>query len=334
MTKVLFTAPFPDHLMAKIRAVSPEIELTQMKLEGGKWPEGVTTDAEIYYAIQGIPPLDLAPNLQWVQGHWAGVDHLRDKAIWDAGVILTSASGVGATNLAQYTLAQLLYWANLMGEWQKYQALGEWPTNRWDKFAPHELRGCTIGILGYGSIGREIGRIAKTLGMTVLATKRNAMQLEEDGYRVLGTGDPKCEMADRIYPTEATRSMIKECDYVVITLPLTDSTHHLIDEDMLRGMKPGSVLINIGRGGIINELALIKALKKGWIRGASLDVFETEPLPTKSPLWKLDNLVITPHVSGFTRQYDTRMTDLFVENLRRYLAGEPLLNVVNREIGY
>jgi len=334
MAKVLISAPFPDPLIARIRSVSTEIEVAQIALEGGKWPADLTTDAEIYYAIQDIPPLELAPNLRWVQGHWAGVDHLRPLPIWNAGVVLTSASGVGATNLGQYVLAQMLFWANRMGQWPKYQQKGEWPTGRWDKFVPQELRGQTLGILGYGSIGREVARLGKGMGMNVLATKRNARQLDDDGYRLLGTGDPNCELCDRIYPTEATRSMIKDCDFVVVTLPLTDSTYHLLDEDMLRGMKPESVLINIGRGGIVNETALAKGLKKGWIKGASLDVFETEPLPAKSPLWKLENLVITPHVSGFTPEYYARMTDLFAENLRRYLAGEPLLNVVNRELGY
>ncbi len=334
MTKVLFTAPFPDHLLAKIRAVSKEVEVVQTKLERGRWPEGQVTDAEVYYALNGVPPLELAPNLRWIQGHWAGVDHLRETPIWDTGVILTSASGIGVTNLAQFVLAQMLHWANRMGAWHKAQATGQWSSDRWEKFVPQELRGLTLGILGYGSIGREIGRVAKTLGMTVLATKRNARQLEDNGYRILGTGDPMGEMVDRIYPTEATRSMIKECDYVVCTLPRTDNTYHFINEDMLRAMKPESILINIGRGGVIKEDDLAKALKKGWIRGASLDVFEVEPLPDSSPLWQLDNIVLTPHIGGFTPAYDERMTDLFAENLRRYLAGEPLLNVVNRELGY
>ena len=128
--------------------------------------------------------------------------------------------------------------------------------------------------------------------------------------------------------------MLVECDYVVITLPATSKTKHLFNEEIFREMKPSSFLVNVGRGSIINEKDLVKALKKGWIAGAGLDVFETEPLPDSSPLWEQDNIILTPHVSGFTPLYDDRATDLFAENLRRYLAKEPLLNLVNRTLEY
>ena len=128
--------------------------------------------------------------------------------------------------------------------------------------------------------------------------------------------------------------MVTECDYVVITVPLTTKTHHLVNEVMLREMKPSCVLINVGRGAIVNEDDLVKALKKGWIAGAGLDVFETEPLPAESPLWSMDNVILSPHVGGFTPHYDERVTDLFAENLRRYLAGDHLLNQVNRQVEY
>ena len=128
--------------------------------------------------------------------------------------------------------------------------------------------------------------------------------------------------------------MLTECDYVVITLPLTAKTRYFFDETLFKEMKPNAFLVNIGRGSIINEPDLIKALKKGLIAGAGLDVFETEPLPEDNPLWTMDNVILTPHVSGFTPHYDERATDLFAENLRRYLAGEKLLNLVNRERGY
>ena len=141
-------------------------------------------------------------------------------------------------------------------------------------------------------------------------------------------------MADRIYPAAAVRSMVAECDYIVITLPLTPATRALVDETLLREMKPEAFLVNVGRGAIVDESALIKALKKGWIAGAGLDVFETEPLPVKSPLWSMDNVILSPHVSGFTNYYDDRAIDLFNENLGRYLAGAPLLNLVDRPSGY
>jgi phosphoglycerate dehydrogenase-like enzyme len=334
MTEVLVTAPFPEELIEKIRAVSPNIELEQLRLQNGEWPADRVTDAEIYYAISGVPHPEQAPNLRWVQTHSAGVDHLRDHPFWDSDVTITTTSGIHATNMAQYVMAQILAWANRVPRWLHYQAQGEWPDKRWERFVPDELRGKTLGIAGYGSIGRQIARLAKCFGMTVLATKRNVKVLEDQDYMLADTGDPGGNLAARIYPGEATRSMVSECDYVVIALPLTDRTHHLFDREMFRAMKSNAFLINIGRGEIINEEDLVRALKKGRIAGAGLDVFETEPLPEDSPLWTMENVIISPHVSGFTPSYDERAVDLFTENLRRYLAGDPLLNVVNREEGY
>lgn len=334
MTDVLVTAPFSEPLLNKLRAVSPQIRIEQVTLENGRWPEGKRTDAEIIYAIGEAPPPELAPNLKWVQGHWAGVDHLMDKPVWDSDISLTSASGIHTINMAQYVLAQMLAWAHRVPRWVRTQQQGKWPDGRWEKFVPDELRGKTLGILGYGSIGREVARLAKPFGMKVLVTKRNVLRPEDTGYIIPGTGDPNGNLPDRIYPSQATRSMVALCDYVVITLPLTTETRHIFDESLLKELKPSCYLINVGRGGIIDENALVKALKKGWIAGAGLDVFEQEPLPESSPLWEMENVIMTPHVSGFTPAYHERVTDLFAENLRRYLASEPLLNLVDREAEY
>lgn len=334
MTEVLVTAPFPERLLDKIGSVSERVELSQIDLHNQQWPADRKTTAEVIYAVSGIPRLDLAPNLRWVQAHWAGVDQLREHALWDSDVVITTASGIHAPNIGQYVMAQMLAWAHRIPRWLNYQSEGTWPEGRWDKFVPDELRGKTLGIAGYGSIGREIARLAKAFGMTVLATKRDARRLEDTDYTVADSGDPAGQFPARIYPGEATRSMISECDYVVITLPLTAKTHHLFDEEMLRAMRQNAFLVNVGRGEIIDEDALVRALKKGWIGGAGLDVFSTEPLPADSPLWKLENVIISPHVSGFTKHYDERATDLFAENLRRYLGNRALLNVVDREQGY
>lgn len=334
MTHVLVTAPFPERLLDKIRSVSDDVQLEQINLQGKEWPDGKATEAEIFYAMGTVPPLSQAPNLRWVQLHWAGVDHLRDNPIWESDVVITSASGIHAPNIAQYVMAQILAWAHRVPRWLTYQRRGEWPAGRWEKFVPDELRGKTLGIAGYGSLGREIARVARCFGMRVLATKRDARHLADEDFTLTGAGDPAGTLAARIYPGEATRSMIAECDYVVVALPLTDDTDHLFGEEMFRAMKPGAFFVNVGRGPVVDEKALVKALKKGWIAGAGLDVFETEPLPEDSPLWKLDNVLLSPHVAGFTSAYDERATDLFAENVRRYLTGETLLNVVDREAGY
>lgn len=334
MIRVLVTAPFPTHLMDKLRAVSSEIVVEQYVLPGNHWPEGKSTNAEVYYAISDAPQLEQAVNLRWLQGHWAGVEHLKDTPVWNSDIQITTASGIHAPNIAQYVMAQILAWSNRVPRWLMYQRQNEWPKNRWQKFVPDELRGQTLGILGYGSLGREVARIAKAFGMSVLATKRDARRIVDEGYTLPGTGDTSGETADRIYPSEATRSMVSECDYVVITLPLTSKTHHFVDETVLEAMKPNCYLVNVGRGAIIREADLIKALQRGWIAGAGLDVFETEPLPQDSPLWSMENVIISPHVSGFTPYYDDRVTDLFAKNLRLYLDGQSLLNVVDKNAGY
>lgn len=334
MIDVLVTAPFPERLLDKIRSVSPEIQVQQVTLPDGKWPAEETTTAEVYYAVGAVPPPEQAPNLHWVQTHWAGVNQLRDHPIWNSDILLTNASGIHAPNMAQYVMAQILAWAHRVPRWLQYQQQRVWPDNRWQKFVPDELRGKTIGIAGYGSVGREVARLATCFGMRVLATKRDARRVEDVDYRLTSLGDPAGELAARIYPGEATRSMVAECDYVVIALPLTEKTYHLFDAEMFRAMKADAFIVNVGRGSLVKEEDLVRALKKGWIAGAGLDVFETEPLPENSALWKMDNVIISPHVSGFTEAYDERVTDLFAENLRRFLNGEPLLNVVNREEGY
>ncbi|MCP5096521.1 MAG: D-2-hydroxyacid dehydrogenase [Chloroflexi bacterium] len=334
MTRVLLTHPFPERLLEKIRAVAPQIALELATFPNNQWPDNFSCDAEVLYTANAIPDPILAPNLKWVQAHSAGVDNLVDTPFWHSDILLTSTSGIHAPIMAQYVFAQMLSWTNRVPRWIKTQQLRKWPKNRWKKFVPDELRGKTLGILGYGSIGREVARLAKSFGLKVLATKRDVMHPQDRGFIIPGTGDPAGDLPDRIYPTQATRSMVALCDYVVITLPLTQETHHLFDEALFKELKPSCFLINVGRGEIVDEKALVKALKKGWIAGAGLDVFEEEPLSDRSPLWQMENVILTPHVSGFTPHYDDRATDVFAENLRRYLAGEPLLNLVNREIGY
>jgi phosphoglycerate dehydrogenase-like enzyme len=158
--------------------------------------------------------------------------------------------------------------------------------------------------------------------------------LEDSSFRLEGTGDPNADIPDRIYPIAALHSFLKECDVVVLAAPLTKETANLIDAQALKAMRKDSLLINVSRGGVVAEDALAKALREGAIGGAALDVFQEEPLPPDSPLWELPNVILSPHVSGFTPAYDDRATDLFAENLRRFIVGEALMNVVDRSRGY
>lgn len=334
MTHILVAAPFSEELIEKIRNVSREVTVEQFVLTDGVWPVDGHTEAEIVYTTSDVPPAELAPNLRWVQSHWTGVDKMRERPIWDLETIITTASGVQATAIAQHLFSKILFFANRIPEWQAFKQSSTWPKNRQEKFTPIELRGKTLGILGYGSIGREIARIGKSFGMHVLATKRNLKKTTESGYRLQIAGDPDGELPLRLYPGEATRSMISECDFVAITLPLTEATVRLFDSSLLRAMKPTAYLFNVSRGQIIVEADLITALNKGWIAGAGLDVYAVEPLSSESPLWRMDKVLMSPHVAGLTASYNDQVVELFTENLRRYLVGEPLLNLVNREHGY
>jgi phosphoglycerate dehydrogenase-like enzyme len=158
--------------------------------------------------------------------------------------------------------------------------------------------------------------------------------MRDRGYAVQGVGDRKGALLDEVFPPERLSEMLSLCDYVVIAVPLTPETKKLISEAELRAMKPSTYLVNISRGGVVDEGVLIKALHEGWIAGVGLDVFEEEPLPSDSPLYDLENVILSPHVAGFTLRYDERASDLFAENLHRYLAGEPLLNLVDKAKGY
>ena len=320
MTHIFVNAPFSDHLIEKIQGVSREITVEPYRLVDGEWPEDFTTEAEIIYTNSMVPSAEKSPNLRWVQSHWASIRDLRQRPIWELDTILTSASGVNATNIAQYVFTKILLFAS--------------QTNNQKSGLPIELLGKKIGIVGYGSVGREIARVAKTFGMDVLASKRNLRKTAENGFRLEGTGDPEGVLPLRLYPGEATRSMISECDFVVLSVPLTSKTEDLFNDNMLNAMKPTSYLINISRGRVFNEPDLVQALSKGWIAGAALDGFSQEVLGKDSALRQMDSVVITDNAAGQTAAYNERVVDLFCENVRRYLVGEPLLNLVNREHGY
>ncbi len=221
-----------------------------------------------------------------------------------------------------------------MVEWQ---ARGGWPPDeqRWPLFVPTEVRGATLGIIGYGSIGRELARIAKSaFAMTVLAGKRDPSRRADDGYCLPGTGDPEGALPDEWLGHGQLDSLLARSDVVVLCAPLTAETRGLINAEALRRMKPSAYFINVGRGASVDEAALARALREKRIAGAAVDVFEQEPPPAGHPLYGLDNVIVSPHVSGFLPSYDEKCSVLFAENLRRYRAGEPLLNLVDRARGY
>jgi phosphoglycerate dehydrogenase-like enzyme len=289
---------------------------------------------EILYTFYLPEELEtVAPRLRWVQLHTAGADHILGQPNHNGALTITTASGIHAIPIAEYVFASILAFRWQVPRWTHCQREHNWPSGRWQLYARPELRGSTLGIVGYGSIGREVGRIAQGFGMRVLALRRSAGRAEE-GYAVGSTGDPEGYVPERFFPPEELNTMLAECDYVVIALPLTPETFHYIGPAELRAMKSSAYLVNIARGPIVDEQALVEALDQGWLAGAGLDVFEEEPLPADSPLWEQENVLLSPHVAGFSPRYDERAAALFAENLARYIAGQALLNLVNREKGY
>ena len=333
---VLITIPFQDDLIARLQDVSPRLHIRQVKAsKAEEISPDVWATIEVLYTARVLPLPELVPNLRWIQFHFAGVDHARDALILrKPGVTATTMSGASASQVGEYILMMLLAFSHRLPDLIDHQRRGVWPKDRWERFSPVELRSSTVGIVGYGSIGRQVARLLYPSGAKVLANKLDGRHPEDPGYTIDGLGDVGGDYIQRLYPSEALRSMAKECDFLVICVPLTPRTQGLINADVFDSMKPSAYLIDISRGGVVNHTDLIAALKERRIAGAALDVFPEEPLPADNPLWKLPNVFVSPHISGNTQFYDERAVDLFVANLRRYLAGEPLLNPVNTELGY
>jgi phosphoglycerate dehydrogenase-like enzyme len=330
---VVVAMDFSDEIMAKLRAISPRL---QIERHFPNVPDSVWPQTEILYTQRNFPEPAQAPRLRWLQTHSAGLDTMIKQPIMKVeDVEVTSGSGIHAVQMAEYTFMMMLAFAYKLPTALQLQAKAEWPKEPHKIFAPYQLRGQTIGIAGYGSIGREVARLASAFGMTVLATKKNLKDTtDHDGYIEPGTGDPEGIIPSRLYPPEALASMVTLCDWLVVTTPLVEGAPPVVDETVLAAMKKNAVLINVARGAVIDEAALITALSSKKIAGAALDVFKEEPLPTTSPLWNLDNVILTPHIAGNTVKMHEKAAALFAENLQRYLENKPLLNRLNRKRGY
>jgi phosphoglycerate dehydrogenase-like enzyme len=260
---------------------------------------------------------DAAPRLKWIQLTSAGADRLLNSGFVEQGITVTTVSGLHATPIGEFIIGAMLQWAKGAPRTTRAQIKHEWT-----RFAPTELHGKTVGIVGIGHIGAETARLANAFGCRVIATRRTATAAETASY------------ADEILPSAQLPRLLAQSDYVVLCVPLTNETRGLIGQRELSMMKPSAFLVNIARGPVVVEEALIQALRDGRIAGAALDVFQQEPLPADSPLWDMENVIITPHISGGTEIYNRRATEIFADNLRRYLSGDALQNVVDPSKGY
>jgi phosphoglycerate dehydrogenase-like enzyme len=283
--------------------------------------KGLAAAADAEVAFSGNNPrrvrqlLDATPKLRWYHTVSAGVENMPLPELAQRGIVLTNNSGSYDIQIAEHLLAFVLAASRQLHRYRDSQRMSEW------KDEPHqELRDATIVVYGMGSIGGEIARLAIAVGMRVIGVRRTAGRPEPGVERVVA--------ADRL------ADVVGEADYLAIAAPLTPATRGAISREVISRMKPTAWILNIARGAIVDEPAMVEALQAKRIGGAALDVFTTEPLPKESPLWTLENVIVTPHNSGSSPRAGERTLALFAENLRRYKSGETLINRVDYEAGY
>jgi len=330
---VLHRVPAEERHLAMLRQVSPRLAVEGRADRDANKIGDLWRTCEVLYTDDPLPPSEAgAPNLRWIQGNYAGVDRwgllpVTQPYVW------TTTSGIHV-HVAELVLTLMLGFARKFPLILENQKTAGWPPDRFEIFEPYELRDATVGVVGYGVIGRQVGYLCRSFGMRVLAADRPEVLSSEPAWKLPGTPSVAEARPDRLYEPGDLISLLKESDYVVLCVPYTPETHALINAKALAAMKPTAVFINVARGNVVDEPALIEVLKAGKIRGAGLDVYSEEPLPPTSPLWRLPNVIACPHVAGFSPRYFDRAMTLFAENLRRYVAGEPLLNIVRKERGY
>ena len=260
----------------------------------------------------------MTPRVRWVHCRSAGLDGVLFPELVASPVTLTNGSGVFSQSLGEFVLAAILYFAKDFRRMVRGQAAGVW-----DPFDITEISGQTVGIVGYGDIGRAIAMRVRPMGMRVLALKRHGPPLY--------SADP---LVDKIYGPDDRIGMISQCDYIVAATPLTPETRGLIGPEEFAAMKPNAVVINVGRGPVIEEAALVAALSGKHIKGAALDVFDREPLPEGHPFYRLENVLLSPHCADHTPDWLDQAMRFFIEQFESYHRGQTLRNVVDKKLGY
>ena len=325
--RVLSTMEFGHDWLAALTEGDERVEIVEMPAERAEeLPVEVLRGAEVMYTSLAFPTREQAPLLRWVQLDTSGADHVRGTPVWENGeVTITSIAGVSPRPIAEYVLAMVLGFARRLPNAARMRAHRHWPTDRerWELYGPLPVSGSRMAIIGYGRIGRGIARSARAFGIEVVGVSRTGKRTY--GEEVEGV---------RLVPVAGLEGALAEADWVVVCAPGTPETMGLIGAPQFAAMKSGAYLVNVSRGGVVGEGALLAALDAGTLAGAALDVFESEPLPGDSPLWDDPRIILTQHISGLACDYHERVRLLFKENLTRYLAGEPLANVIDRRLGY
>lgn len=343
MTQVTVTFALEPEVADRIRAVDPSVRVRVLNPDGiadlrgaGRFPsqrQAVTPreeiavaleDSEVLFAFWGdaleelVRPDAFPPSLRWVQLFTAGAERVDPALVHDCGLTVTTVTGMHAVPISEFVLTYMLMFAKGWPALLRNQIAGAYDRS----VIPEDIEGKTVGIIGMGAIGAAVATRARALGCRVLGMRRS--------FTTRGPDD----VADEAVPPGDLDYLLAESDFVVLAAPLTEETREMIGAEQLRTMGPRSYLLNIARGELVEEQALIEALRDGVIGGAALDVFHREPLPPESPLWQLDNVLLTPHLTGGPEDYAARATEMFCDNLARYLRGEPLHNVYDPARGY
>ena len=320
--RYLSTLSFSDEWLERLRRVAPGAVIHQQParrvedIDPSVWAE-----IDVLHTGAVVPDPSLAPRLRWIQLDTAGTDHLVTHPIWATEVAITTIGGVSPRPMAEYVAMMVLAQSHHLVALLDGQKRREWPSSaeRWTRFVPRAVSGTTMGIVGFGRIGSEIGRVARSLGIRVIGVTRS---------EPVGTTDNEVVNAAHIL------DVAPRCDWLVVVTPLTTETRGLISAEVLAALPHGAVIINVSRGGVVDELALLDALNGGRLAGAVLDVFDEEPLGDGNPLWSHPRVIVTPHVSGFAPHYEEAVLELVSDNLKRFVTGETLRNLVDRSRGY
>ncbi|MBN1375422.1 MAG: D-2-hydroxyacid dehydrogenase [Dehalococcoidia bacterium] len=326
--KIVVTIPMNEVLVRRVIDVGGRITITSVfdimyEDMGGDAAakeklDAILADAEIIYGY-GLPNNVIArsPKLSWVQMTSTAVDKFLTEDLRQSNVIMTNVRGMHSVPVGEFVIGQMLMFAK-----GAHRCFQQKQGKQWKPFMPSMLYARTVGIVGLGNIGRQVARLSKALGMRVLGMRRSEPKVKTTKY------------VDEIFPRRQLKKMLGDCDFVVLTVPLTDETLNMIGEQELNSMKPTACLINVSRGNVVDEDALVSALENNRIAGAGMDVFAVEPLPAGSRLWDLSNVILSPHIAGGMECYAEQATDIFCENLRRYIGGQKLLRPVDKKKGY
>ena len=333
----ILSARYRSRDLERIRAAAPGARIVTVSVEG--LADGPLDDVEVM--LRGWLSSDAfdrilarAPRLSWVHSATSGVERALTPAALERGVVVTNARGVFSRPIAEYVVMMILAVSRRLPQLLELQR-----ERTWQPLEGTELRDVTVGIVGLGSIGRAVGALATAFGCRVVAVRRRADAGSETGEGATSDsgddGKPLGEvMLDRVGGPETLPELLAESDFIVLAAPLTPETEEMINADTLALVKPGAWLINVARGRLIDERALIRALRDGNLGGAVLDTFRDEPLPPMSSFYDLPNVIVTPHTAWSSGRVLDRSVELFCDNLRRFATGEPLLNVVDPDAGY